>query len=164
MDRRTFIKAAGVAGGAAWVAPAIVDSLASPAAAITGTPGCFKFTVPANTGACANATGALDATCDVTTTQCTTTTEAAGVALSKYCMAATTACAPSTATVTFSINAGCGCTILAARAETNANAGCGAGVTCVNGVIAAGAKSATFTKPGTGACQWVGFNFIVRCT
>jgi hypothetical protein len=33
IDRRTIIKAAAAAGGGAWVAPLIVDSLASPAAA-----------------------------------------------------------------------------------------------------------------------------------
>jgi hypothetical protein len=33
MDRRTMIKAAGIAGVAAWTAPVIIDSMASPAAA-----------------------------------------------------------------------------------------------------------------------------------
>jgi hypothetical protein len=161
MDRRTFIKAAGVAGGAAWVAPAIVDSLASPAAAITGTPGCFKFTVAATAGpTCTTVTSAFDATCDVTTSQCTPTTEAAGTSLSKYCMTGST-CSATTTTVTFTISAGCGCTILAARGRTNNNVACGG--QCLNGVIAAGGKSVSFTKPG-GACQWVGFNLLVQCT
>jgi hypothetical protein len=162
IDRRTIIKRAAAAGAVAWTAPAILGSIASPAGAITGTPGCFKFTVPINTGAaCNNVTAAFDTTCDFTTTQCSPTTEAAGVALSKYCMAASTACAATTGTVTFTINAGCGCTFLAARGETNNNVACGG--QCLNGVIAAGNKSVTFTKPG-GACQWLSWNFIVQCT
>jgi hypothetical protein len=162
MDRRTLIKRAAATGAVVWTAPMILDSLASPAGAITGTPGCFKFTVAATPGAtCNNVTAAFDATCDITTTQCTPTTEAAGVALSKYCMSASTACAATTSPVTFTINAGCGCTFLAASGETNNATGCGG--QCLAGVIAAGGKSVTFTKPG-GACQWVGWNFIVQCT
>jgi hypothetical protein len=42
MDRRTLIKGAAVAGVAAWTAPVIIDSLSSPAAAITGPRGCFQ--------------------------------------------------------------------------------------------------------------------------
>jgi hypothetical protein len=36
IDRRTLIKSAAIAGAAAWTAPVIVDSLASPAAAASG--------------------------------------------------------------------------------------------------------------------------------
>jgi hypothetical protein len=39
VDRRTLIKGAIAAGAAAWTAPVIVDSLASPAAAASGTTG-----------------------------------------------------------------------------------------------------------------------------
>lgn len=167
MDRRTLIKRAAATGAVAWTAPVILNSLASPAGAITGVQGCFKFTKGANTGACSSVTATFDNTCDVTTTQCTPTTEASGVNLSKYCMAATTACAPTTATVTFTINAGCSCTFLAARGETNNSTnpalGCG-GVLCVNGTIAGGGKSVTFTKPGGSMCIWVAWNFIVQCT
>jgi hypothetical protein len=35
LDRRTLIKGAAIAGAAAWTAPVIIDSLASPAAAFT---------------------------------------------------------------------------------------------------------------------------------
>jgi hypothetical protein len=52
LSRRDMIKAAGIAGAAAWTAPVIVDSLASPAAAASGNTGinCSKslvfFTIP----------------------------------------------------------------------------------------------------------------------
>jgi hypothetical protein len=41
LNRRQMIKAAGIAGAAAWTAPMIIDSLSSPAAAVTVAPGCY---------------------------------------------------------------------------------------------------------------------------
>ena len=57
IDRRTLIKGAAVAGAAAWTAPMIIDSLASPAAA--GTPGpCVKnYYARINFTGCANIGG-----------------------------------------------------------------------------------------------------------
>jgi hypothetical protein len=44
LSRRNMIKASAVAGAAAWTAPVIIDSLASPAAAATGPPcGCTRL-------------------------------------------------------------------------------------------------------------------------
>jgi hypothetical protein len=42
LDRRSLIKKAAIAGGAAWTAPMILGSLASPAAAVSAT-GCFQM-------------------------------------------------------------------------------------------------------------------------
>ena len=42
LNRRQMIKAAGIAGVAAWTAPMIIDSLSSPAAAATVAPGCYR--------------------------------------------------------------------------------------------------------------------------
>jgi len=50
LTRREMIRAAAVAGAAAWTAPVIIDSLASPAAAFTPPTGCFYFTF--NGGSC----------------------------------------------------------------------------------------------------------------
>ncbi len=57
IDRRALIKGAAVAGAAAWTAPMIIDSLASPAAA--GTPGpCVKnYYARINFTGCANIGG-----------------------------------------------------------------------------------------------------------
>src|SRR5947199_10678268 len=55
LSRRDMIKAAGIAGAAAWTAPVIVDSLSSPAAAASGNTGinCSKsilfFRIPGST-------------------------------------------------------------------------------------------------------------------
>ena len=43
LNRRQMIKAAGIAGAAAWTAPMIIDSLSSPAAAATVAPGCYRM-------------------------------------------------------------------------------------------------------------------------
>jgi hypothetical protein len=43
LNRRQMIKAAGIAGAAAWTAPMIIDSLSSPAAAVTVAPGCYRM-------------------------------------------------------------------------------------------------------------------------
>ena len=43
INRRTLIKRAAAAGGAAWAAPAILASLPSPVAAQSATGGCFKY-------------------------------------------------------------------------------------------------------------------------
>ena len=42
LDRRTLIKGAAAAGAAAWTAPVILGSLASPAAASSGS-GCYRY-------------------------------------------------------------------------------------------------------------------------
>ena len=45
LSRRKMIRAAGIAGAAAWTAPVIIDSLASPAAAATCPAGNFAYVV-----------------------------------------------------------------------------------------------------------------------
>jgi hypothetical protein len=45
IDRRTIIKRAAVGGALVWTAPVILDSLASPAGAITCTSACFRVQV-----------------------------------------------------------------------------------------------------------------------
>lgn len=52
LSRRDMIKASAAAGAAAWTAPVILDSLASPAAAATFTPPCGCHFVLFNGGNC----------------------------------------------------------------------------------------------------------------
>jgi hypothetical protein len=47
VDRRTFIKRAAATGTVAWTAPLIIDSLTSPAAALTCAGECFRFQISA---------------------------------------------------------------------------------------------------------------------
>jgi hypothetical protein len=50
LDRRALIKRAAAVGAAAWTAPVIIGSLASPAGAATITPGCYRYQYDVNAG------------------------------------------------------------------------------------------------------------------
>jgi hypothetical protein len=62
LGRRQMIAASAVAGVAAWTAPAIVDSLASPAAAVAHVCNVYVFKVTRN-GDLATCTAAINAVC-----------------------------------------------------------------------------------------------------
>jgi hypothetical protein len=164
IDRRTLIRRAAATGAVAWTAPTILDSLRSPAGAITATPGCFRLTItPASCEA--GTTAALDTTCTVTTTECSPTDEPAGQPFSKYCLSAAS-CSFLPDARTFTIDPGCSCTFLAINGETNNNmsgeSGCGG--PCIGGSITGGGKTAEFLDPGGPNCRWVAWNFVIRCT
>jgi hypothetical protein len=116
-----MIKAAGVAGALAWTAPVIIDSLSSPAAAVTAPKGCFRmFNNLTSSGwggwGTANNSGL---TCDVTASECTAVTDAAAAAA-----LGTPTPVPaddSGTTVTISVNPGYSCTIVAAGAVVQFN-------------------------------------------
>jgi hypothetical protein len=163
IDRRTLIRRAATTGAIAWSAPMLLDSLRSPAGAITGTPGCYRLTItPAScqTGT----TAAVDATCPVTTTQCNPTDELPGQPFSKYCLSAAS-CSFLPEERTFTIDPGCSCTFLAINGETNNNmsgeSGCGG--PCIGGEITGGGKTAVFLDPGGDNCRWVAWSLIIRC-
>jgi hypothetical protein len=165
IDRRTLIRRAATTGALAWTAPMLLDSLRSPAGAITGTPGCYRLTITPTS--CETSTTALvDTTCPVTTTQCSPTNEPAGQQFSKYCLSADSgSCSFLPAERTFRIDSGCSCTFLAINGETNNNmsgeSGCGG--PCIGGSIIDGGKRAVFLDPGGDNCRWVAWNFIILC-
>jgi len=96
VDRRTLIKRAAALGAAAWTAPVILDSLGSPAAAVTGAEcllyvlagsaqgngPCDAFTI-ASTGTCASPTST---TCSGCTSNC-----ASGTSLTRQTTSGTAA-------------------------------------------------------------------------
>lgn len=169
IDRRTLIKRAAVAGAAAWTAPVIIGSFASPAAAITCSSTCFRVTFPADDmGSCnANSVGGVGA-CPTGTSGpgCTTTTSLpAGTSYGAVCMSASTFCSSTTGGVIFNLNqtsatcftAGtCAPTrrFLAGRAQTAAGG-------CITGVINATGSSVTFTLPLGNT--WVNFTVVIGC-
>jgi hypothetical protein len=63
LNRRQMIKAAGIAGAAAWTAPVIIDSLASPAAAASVPGTCYRVTIVGGT----NCTGFVPGTAGTAT-------------------------------------------------------------------------------------------------
>jgi hypothetical protein len=158
IDRRALIKRAAAAGAVAWTAPVVIGSLSSPAAAITGTPGCFRFQVtPSGAAGTCTTTAEYTATCEPTTTACTPTTAAAGTLLSTWCITTSDCRAqpPAGASVTFTINAGCSCTFLDADAQRS-NGGC-----VVPTSLAA--KSVVFPAPGGGPNAYAAWRLIVQC-
>jgi hypothetical protein len=116
LSRRNLIKAAGVAGAVAWTAPVIIDSLSSPAAAVTAPTGCFLMYAnllvnpawgPWSTTNNSGTTCMPPAPCNPTTST------AAAAALGTPTPApANTSSTP----VTVSVNSGYSCTIVAAGA------------------------------------------------
>jgi hypothetical protein len=169
IDRRTLIKRAAATGAVAWTAPLIVDSLASPAAAITCSGNCAQIQFPPdNTGACNTDSVAFSATCTLSSPSCSsTTTIGAGVSYGQVCMSPTTQCSTTDSPVTFTLDSTsttCFTTTQAScpaqRQFLDAQAIPSAGA-CVTGVITGG-TSVTFTKPA--GANWVGFKFLIGCS
>jgi hypothetical protein len=75
IDRRTLIKSAAVAGAAAWTAPVIIDSLASPAAAASG---CGPGTPNLSYGMIVYRIGSTYYTVKIAGNTCTSTTATSG--------------------------------------------------------------------------------------
>jgi hypothetical protein len=130
IDRRSLIKGAAVVTAVGWTAPIIVDSLTSPAAAISG---CAQLRINGN---CA-------ATCE--DTKCTGV-EPCGCTHDTTCVNLPgTECAGDIGSVTYSINtAACpNCTFTAAEAHTDGGV-CVFPAACPTGACPPGTTSVTF--------------------
>jgi hypothetical protein len=114
VDRRTLIKASAIAGLGAWTAPLIIDSLSSPAAAITPVAGCFKVEFDWNGSEWINNPSPTTALCEpVGWSTCTaSTSDALGI---------TKLSGPNQSNQQFSIAAGCRLTTGRARQTTEAD-------------------------------------------
>ncbi|GMU79789.1 MAG: hypothetical protein AMXMBFR46_25780 [Acidimicrobiia bacterium] len=182
-DRRALIKRATVVGALAWTAPAIVDSVMSPAGALT-LQGCYRFTIDATNSGCANATilnvSPLGCLPTPSTAVCPSVTTVTSGSINTYCLTVTAGdggndddCLPewlqADDTIVFGIDTGlsaCECpspTIEAAAgqfllvATPTCYASGSAAVT-----ISADKKSVTFGNPGWG--NWQRYSFVVKCT
>jgi hypothetical protein len=170
IDRRTLIKRAAAAGAAAWTAPVILGSVASPAGAFTCSGTCFRVTFPADSGgncdlpsvdvttAGSCATGTVGAGCD------TTTNVAAGTSYANACITPPSFCATTTNfTGPFVLNTSTACIpgcntgrqFLAARAVTNTG-------NCVlpNPTFSSPTQITWFRPDGQ---TWVNFTFVIGC-
>jgi hypothetical protein len=156
MSRRQMIKAAGIAGAAAWTAPVILDSLSSPAAAATIT-GCFQMytrltsnawdawttTQPGNTGTACVPTGGCTPSGDGTAAVSTATPGTVG---------------GGSAAVTVQIAPSYSCRIVAASARTDGNGACSdaAGVdSTVGNITFSGLGTKTLTVDPSNGNDWV---------
>jgi hypothetical protein len=179
IDRRTLIKRAAATGAVAWTAPLIIDSLSSPAAALTCTGNCFLVQFgPAGAGApnCNTTsqtvgTGTQAPCPNLSSSNCASTTSiSAGFTPANLCLSSA-ACQVGTATVTFTLNT-TSTTCFTATQTTcvptrRILAGQGKTVTgpgvpgCVTGSIDATGTTLTLTKAG--GTSWVWFQLLVGC-
>jgi hypothetical protein len=89
IDRRTIIKRGAATGALAWTAPVILDSLASPAGAITCSGACVRVQFPPRDDplSCETTSSTVVNSCTPTSPDCSTTTNLGpGVAMSDVCM------------------------------------------------------------------------------
>jgi hypothetical protein len=169
IGRRTLIKRAAATGAIAWTAPMILDSLASPAAAVSPppTPGCKSVQITAG-----------DCTTSVTPTfgpaACNPGAGfwkhsgfcpdfAGGQNLAGTLCITSPACTTTTSPIIFNIGTDCNCTFTDGFGESNA----GGPEHCVAGALTPGNKTITFTLLPTGtppATAWLAFRFRVTCT
>ena len=185
--RRSLLKKAAIAGAAAWTAPLVLESVASPAGALTVS-GCFRFSLVPTTTGCANAPIAAGAAVSCLPTPavsvCPSITNVTSGNINNYCLTVTQGfngnnnnCAPTFLqaddTIVFGINqslSGCGCpnaTIEAAAGIFNELVGFGTEDVCYasggGGVtISADKKSVTFGDVAIG--NWTRYSFVIKCS
>jgi hypothetical protein len=175
VDRRTLIKRAAATGAVAWTAPLIIDSLTSPAAALTCA-GCFRFQIDVRTIDCFDVTqtepvSTISPCGTLTAAGCTTTTNVpAGAGVDNFAGGVCTDipgdqidCARvnvrfNLATSFCTWGGGGTCNpprrFLAAQGNTS--------TTCVAGSINATGSGVTFTVPP--GQQFQQFQFIIGCS
>jgi hypothetical protein len=145
-----MIKSAAAAGAVAWTAPVIIDSLASPAAALTAPPGCRRLIFTADASCTRVATLQCTKCGDPTCPSGSWSTDGS-TAISAFGLQFTGAC---NGTFNATIVGGSSCVILqGAKNLPNNN-----GATCCNGNIvtpSAGGKSITFTSPTGVIAIWL---------
>ena len=125
ISRRAAIKKAAAVAGAVWVAPTIIDSLASPAAAVsTVTKGCLQVEFdPLGSGnSCDNratAPGTPQGT--FSGTPCSSPVYMGGTDTTNAISVSPSGCKNTTAAITYSIRAGVDCTFVAAAGTDGTN-------------------------------------------
>lgn len=152
IDRRTIIRRAAVVGAAAWTAPVIIDSLASPAGAVTMM---CTYTAWDLTSGCQfqKSTSAQDCVpvqppdCGLATTYPGPTqlcSDQGGIVIS----------CPTPTSLRLTIPSGCSCVFVAGAAK-----GTGTGA-CATGVISLAGKQMDFSWPGAAAAR---VSFYISC-
>ncbi len=168
LNRRQMIKAAGIVGAAAWTAPMIIDSLASPAAAATATPGCYQIHYSVISNSCSATPSVAGVGCTpLTGTTCGT--PAASIPANTLACLSQTAPTPcgtdstdASNAITFTVGAGCSCKIVAAAGRRTS----GIGAQCsVSATINGTNKAVIFD--GTGFlpqfAEWDSFEIWLSC-
>lgn len=171
IDRRALIRRAAIAGAVAWTAPIIIESVVSPAGALTVGCGCYKAVLDAS----CTPTFQNNNDCSPTSALCTTVVPQNVVSRdyvpSDFCLSvlpyatlasSTTTCADpdpfrTGRFVIVTIGADCAdCIVVAAQAKVVGRGGCEVST------IAVGGKTVTFDKGNT-ADLWKSFTLIIKC-
>jgi hypothetical protein len=165
IDRRALIKRAAATGAVAWTAPLILESLSSPAGAITAPSGCHSVQIAAGNCTTSVTPTATVAGCTPATWSTSPTAPCPAFAggqnlAGTLCLSATTACATNTSPITFTISNACSCTFTAGIGETNAS---GANQ-CRVGTLSGGNKTISFTLSGGPSVVWIAFRLVVTCS
>jgi hypothetical protein len=170
IDRRTIIKRAAAGGALAWTAPVILDSLESPAGAITCTSPCLRAQFPpSETSFCDLRSQTVVFSCTPTSPECPTTTSLGpGVAIRDVCMFANPPCGPKSSPISFQLDLTCDSAFspaprrfLAAQALYATVAGSQACVAAL--ILGTGSDLAAFVAPAD-FDHWVFFQFLIGCT
>jgi hypothetical protein len=177
IDRRTLIKRAAATGAVAWTAPVVIQSLTSPAGALT-CGGCFLFQIAANF-LCFEVTQTEGVTtispCGTLSAGCTTTTNVPpGAQVDDFAGGVCTDLPGDqldcqSANVRFAVDIvgfctwGGGGTCNAPRRFLAAQANTLNPTACVAGSINANGSRVTFTLTNPGQ-EWQHFQFIVGCS
>lgn len=156
LSRRQMIRASAVAGAAAWTAPVILDSLSSPAAAVT-VGGCHSIAVAV--GSCTVTALDQTSTCvfPASYNSGSCPQEAAGGSLSTWCITASPC--TTTGAQTFTIGAGCPTCTFVSGQGTGGNGA--SNNSCSAGALSAANKVVTIPG-GTGTFKQ--FRLVVTCT
>jgi len=154
IDRRTLIKRGAVVGAVAWTAPVIIESIASPAGAVTAAPGCYRIRFAPNSDMCTNSPTNAGTACPPTGTPAQNPVTADTSVVD--CLVPNAGCSNDDDEVTFQVG-GCDCVLVAASAE-RVGGSC-AGIT-ISGV-GPSSTSVTFTK--SGSPDWAFFELHMCC-
>jgi hypothetical protein len=155
LDRRSLIKRAAAVGAAAWTAPVIIGSLASPAGALTTVTCTFtQWDIDRDTCTFAGFTNAQDCVPPVQP-NCTT----ADIGPTDFCTAQggiTIAC-PTTNSLRLTIPPTCSCVFIVGVAKGTGQGGCS------TGTISAGGKQVDFSWPADSASRADRVSFYINC-
>ena len=156
LSRRRMIRGSLAAGAAVWVAPVIVDSLGSPAAAASGQTGCYRLQYPITFFSAPCSPVAPESGCCQPVGYPTASPGTNFATVAAGCIESATGCGNVGETGTFVLSDGCDCHFVAGTVFPFA-------AQCVLGVLSNNNKTITFadtpcTDPGAS-----GYRLLISC-
>ena len=156
MSRRRMIRGSVAAGATAWVAPMIIDSLASPAAATTLQTGCYRLLYPVSFVDTACIAGTPQPGCCQPTGYQNPSPGTNFATAAPGCITTATGCQNTDQEASFTISAGCNCEFVAGTIYSF-------GGVCVSGALGNANKTITFTGDSPCTDGDPGFRLLISC-